>query len=58
MLCNHASNQWGMISGEQYLYKICTPIGHRPYPGTALSLVRDTDRQLFVERRYDNRDLT
>uniref|UniRef100_A0A914RK90 Fasciclin-1 n=1 Tax=Parascaris equorum TaxID=6256 RepID=A0A914RK90_PAREQ len=51
MLCNHASNQWGMISGEQYLYKICTPIGHRPYPGTAiifkskeLSTVMDRNR--------------
>uniref|UniRef100_A0A9J2PJU8 FAS1 domain-containing protein n=2 Tax=Ascaris TaxID=6251 RepID=A0A9J2PJU8_ASCLU len=58
MLCNHVSNQWGMISGEQYLYKICTPIGHRPYPGTALSFIRDSDRTLFIERQYDNSDLT
>ncbi|VDM75348.1 unnamed protein product [Strongylus vulgaris] len=58
MLCNHATNQWGMISGEQYLYKICTPIGHRPYPGTALSYIRDSDQTLFVDRQYDNSELT
>uniref|UniRef100_A0A1I8AJB4 FAS1 domain-containing protein n=1 Tax=Steinernema glaseri TaxID=37863 RepID=A0A1I8AJB4_9BILA len=57
-ICNHASNQWGMISGEQYLYKTCTPMGHRPYPGSALSLLRDSDKQTFEERHYDNRDLT
>ncbi|KAK0426866.1 hypothetical protein QR680_009942 [Steinernema hermaphroditum] len=57
-MCNHASNQWGVISGEQYLYKICTPMGHRPYPGTALSLLREDDKQVFEERHYDNRDLT
>lgn len=22
MMCNHASNQWGIISGEQYLFKV------------------------------------
>uniref|UniRef100_A0A183D765 Astacin domain-containing protein n=1 Tax=Gongylonema pulchrum TaxID=637853 RepID=A0A183D765_9BILA len=58
MLCNHASNEWGIISGEQYLYKICTPIGHRPYPGTALSFIRDNDKMAFFDRPYDNRDLT
>ncbi|VDO20446.1 hypothetical protein V3C99_003209 [Haemonchus contortus] len=58
MLCNHASNQWGMISGEQYLYKICTPIGHRPYPGTTLSFIRDSDQTLFVDRQYNNNDLS
>ncbi|VDN51771.1 unnamed protein product [Dracunculus medinensis] len=58
MLCNHASNQWAIISGEQFLYKICTPIGHRPYPSTALSFIRDTDRSNFFERRYNNYELT
>ncbi|GMT28844.1 hypothetical protein PFISCL1PPCAC_20141 [Pristionchus fissidentatus] len=56
-VCNHESNQWGMISGEQYLYKICTPIGHRPYPGTALSFIRDREDYIFVDRQYNNRDL-
>lgn len=58
MICNHVSNQWGIITGEQYLYKICTPMGHRPYSGTALSLIRDDDNTIFVDRQYDNRDLT
>ncbi|MFH4976126.1 hypothetical protein AB6A40_002835 [Gnathostoma spinigerum] len=58
MLCNHASNQWAFVSGEQYLYKICTPFGHRPYPGTALSFIRDEDRHIFIERRYTNHMLT
>ncbi|CAD5206802.1 unnamed protein product [Bursaphelenchus okinawaensis] len=57
-LCNHESNQWGIISGEQYLYKTCTPMGHRPYMGTALSFIRDDDNTIFVDRQYDNRDLT
>uniref|UniRef100_A0A914I833 FAS1 domain-containing protein n=1 Tax=Globodera rostochiensis TaxID=31243 RepID=A0A914I833_GLORO len=57
-ICNHVTNQWGIISGEQYLYKTCTPMGHRPYPGTALSFVRDDDNAIFVDRHYDNRDLT
>ncbi|CAJ0961491.1 unnamed protein product, partial [Mesorhabditis belari] len=58
MICNHVSNQWGIISGEQYLYKICTPIGHRPYPGTALSFIRDTDKTVFMDRQYNNNELT
>lgn len=58
MICNHVSNNWGIITGEQYLYKICTPIGHRPYPGTALSFVRDVDHAIFHERQYDNTELT
>ncbi|CAI5439251.1 unnamed protein product [Caenorhabditis angaria] len=58
MLCNHASNQWGIISGEQYLFKICTPMGHRPYPGTALSFIREHDNTVFEERQYNNRDLS
>lgn len=57
-ICNHVSNQWGIISGEQYLYKVCTPMGHRPYPGTALAFVRDDENAVFVDRHYDNRDLT
>ncbi|KAI6178177.1 hypothetical protein M3Y98_00472500 [Aphelenchoides besseyi] len=57
-VCNHETNQWGIISGEQYLYKTCTPMGHRPYPGTALSFIRDDDNTIFVDREYDNRDLT
>ncbi|KAI1717966.1 fasciclin domain-containing protein [Ditylenchus destructor] len=57
-ICNHVSNQWGVITGEQYLYKTCTPMGHRPYPGTALSFIRDDDNTIFVDRQYDNRDLT
>ncbi|KAL3108416.1 hypothetical protein niasHT_015338 [Heterodera trifolii] len=57
-ICNHVTNQWGIISGEQYLYKTCTPMGHRPYPGTALSFVRDDENAFFVDRHYDNRDLT
>ncbi|KAI6182891.1 hypothetical protein M3Y97_00429300 [Aphelenchoides bicaudatus] len=57
-ICNHESNQWGIISGEQYLYKTCTPMGHRPYPGTCLAFIRDDDNTLFVDRQYDNRDLT
>ncbi|KAE9547887.1 hypothetical protein FO519_008906 [Halicephalobus sp. NKZ332] len=57
-ICNHESNQWGIISGEQYLYKICTPMGHRPYPGTALSFIRDDDNVIFTDRQYDNHDLT
>uniref|UniRef100_A0A1I7RY89 Fasciclin-1 n=1 Tax=Bursaphelenchus xylophilus TaxID=6326 RepID=A0A1I7RY89_BURXY len=57
-LCNHEANQWGIISGEQYLYKICTPMGHRPYMGTALSFIRDDDNTIFVDRQYDNRDIT
>uniref|UniRef100_A0A0N5ADG7 Fasciclin-1 n=1 Tax=Syphacia muris TaxID=451379 RepID=A0A0N5ADG7_9BILA len=58
MVCNHASNQWGIISGEQYLYKVCTPIGHRPYPSTALGLIRDDETDQFVDRQYDNKELT
>ncbi|KAL3090962.1 hypothetical protein niasHS_007337 [Heterodera schachtii] len=57
-ICNHVTNQWGIITGEQYLYKTCTPMGHRPYPGTALSFVRDDENAFFVDRHYDNRDLT
>ncbi|KAF7639119.1 hypothetical protein Mgra_00001353 [Meloidogyne graminicola] len=57
-ICNHVSNQWGIITGEQYLYKVCTPMGHRPYPGTALGFVRDDENAIFVDRHYDNRDLT
>nr|CAD2149783.1 unnamed protein product [Meloidogyne enterolobii] len=33
-------------------------MGHRPYPGTALSFVRDDENAIFVDRHYDNRDLT
>uniref|UniRef100_A0A0N5BW28 Fasciclin-1 n=1 Tax=Strongyloides papillosus TaxID=174720 RepID=A0A0N5BW28_STREA len=57
-ICNHEAGQWGIISGEQYLYKVCTPMGERPYPGTALSFVRDVDDTLFNDREYNNRDLT
>uniref|UniRef100_A0A914PKS4 Uncharacterized protein n=1 Tax=Panagrolaimus davidi TaxID=227884 RepID=A0A914PKS4_9BILA len=57
-ICNHESNQWGIISGEQYLYKTCTPMGHRPYPGTALAFIRDDDNVIFTDRQYDNHDLT
>ncbi|CAG9538217.1 unnamed protein product [Cercopithifilaria johnstoni] len=58
MLCNHASNEWGIISGQQYLFKICTPIGHRPYPGTALSFIRDKEKMSFFDRPYNNHDLS
>uniref|UniRef100_A0A7E4V3C3 Fasciclin-1 n=1 Tax=Panagrellus redivivus TaxID=6233 RepID=A0A7E4V3C3_PANRE len=57
-VCNHESNQWGIISGEQYLYKICTPMGHRPYPGTTLSFIRDDQTTWMMDRQYDNKDLT
>nr|CAD2129260.1 unnamed protein product [Meloidogyne enterolobii] len=33
-------------------------MGHRPYPGTALGFVRDDENAIFVDRHYDNRDLT
>lgn len=33
-------------------------MGHRPYPGTALAFIRDDDNTIFVDRQYDNRDLT
>ncbi|KAH7728775.1 fasciclin domain protein [Aphelenchoides avenae] len=49
MLCNHVSNQWGNHH---------TPMGHRPYPGTTLAFIRDDDNTIFVDRQYDNRDLT
>ncbi|OZC07064.1 hypothetical protein X798_05924 [Onchocerca flexuosa] len=58
MLCNHATNEWGIISGQQYLFKLCTPIGHRPYPGTTLSFIRDEDKKTFFDRPYNNYDLT
>ncbi|EJW72309.1 hypothetical protein WUBG_16785, partial [Wuchereria bancrofti] len=58
MLCNHATNEWAIINGQQYLFKICTPIGHRPYPGTTLSFIRDADKMSFFDRPYNNRDLT
>uniref|UniRef100_A0A8R1IA93 Tyrosine-protein kinase n=1 Tax=Caenorhabditis japonica TaxID=281687 RepID=A0A8R1IA93_CAEJA len=37
---------------------ICTPMGHRPYPGTALSFIREHDVTVFEERQYSNRDLS
>ncbi|VDK82185.1 unnamed protein product [Litomosoides sigmodontis] len=58
MLCNHATSEWSVINGQQYLFKICTPIGHRPYPGTALSFVRDREKMSFFERSCNNRDLS
>lgn len=58
MICNHASSNWAMISGEQYLYKVCTPMGHRGYPSTALSFIRDGDPNSFQHRDYTNFDLT
>ena len=33
-------------------------MGHRPYPGTALSFIRDDDNVIFTDRQYDNHDLT
>ena len=33
-------------------------MGHRPYAGTALSFIRDEETTIFVDREYDNRDLT
>ncbi len=47
-----------LINGEQYLYKVCTPMGHRGYPSTALAFVRDGDPATFQGRDYDNQELT
>ncbi|KAM3721786.1 Fasciclin-1 [Dirofilaria immitis] len=58
MLCNHMTNEWAIISSQQYLFKICTPIGHRPYPGTTLSFIRDEDKMSFFDQSYNNYDLT
>lgn len=33
-------------------------MGHRPYPGTALSFIREHDGSVFEERQYNNRDLS
>ncbi|KAK0426877.1 hypothetical protein QR680_009945 [Steinernema hermaphroditum] len=46
-ICNHESGYSGMTSGQQYLYKICSPMGNQPYLGTALSLVNDAKGEAF-----------
>lgn len=58
LVCNHASSMWSVISGEQYMFKVCTPMGHRGYPSTALGFVRDETQGMFVDREYNNEQLS
>jgi hypothetical protein len=38
--------------------QICTPMGHRGFPGPALSFIRMSNEKFFVDRLYNNEDLT
>ncbi|TKR62084.1 hypothetical protein L596_026091 [Steinernema carpocapsae] len=57
-ICNHESGQWGFISGQQYLYEICSPIGNKPYIGTALSMINDAKGEQFPTTAIKPSDLS
>ncbi|KFD57936.1 hypothetical protein M514_01169 [Trichuris suis] len=57
-VCNHVTNSWAIVSQNQYLYKICSPIGEESYPGTAFDLVKVKEPEYFIGKRYTNTELT
>uniref|UniRef100_A0A5S6QA86 FAS1 domain-containing protein n=1 Tax=Trichuris muris TaxID=70415 RepID=A0A5S6QA86_TRIMR len=57
-VCNHVTSNWAIVSQNQYLYKVCSPIGEEMYPGTAFDLVKVKEPEYFVGKRYSNTELT
>ncbi|GMT06825.1 hypothetical protein PENTCL1PPCAC_28999, partial [Pristionchus entomophagus] len=55
-ICNHLSNDWKITWRHQRFYKICTPMGGRSFPGTALSFINHRRNDTIIDRANNNSD--